>query len=713
MPALKLFGRKWLAASDDLVFPCIFEVLWRLIFLTFTSIIFQRYWTFLQLNVAVVDVENNFTQNVKNEPLIVYCSQQDVIFIKSYFIGLITILVLNIPLLIVMIKLSAKGAICDVKIRRHVTPLLYIKLFLILPEVAINMMGTLWVFFEIVKCINIDDTFANTTLEVCTVFYWIVLCLILFAIMIAYDPLGAKKYRTINQDSNGNINSANEHHELMHKKISKLWLRRFRLAFCCLAKDENGEEAFLQSAELFSNLFNGTDLVPSDMIAGSILMRVRQKKENREYRRIQILNDMSCPRYSSDISRIFSTPQCPSWMTLRNAQHFLRFAVSSYGWPMLCALAPCKACCGLTRKITCCAGLRNKSDHVVDDNCCNCNEAGARITSRVESNDIIYASFKNQVFEIPFIILADHSTKSIVVSIRGSWSISDIFTDLAAQAEEFTAAGFPDNTFVHYGVTKCCNQIIKTLTADNLLDKVLEQYPNYELVLTGHSLGAALAILVGAKLRSKYRDLKVYGYGTPSGVITREAAKYTEQFAFSVIIGDDCFARISVEAVEYLKNSILESLQSCRLPKYRVILNGFAYALLGIPSRDLEKTWYDINEISHSHSATSSTLLNPQIIATISNEASLLYNNATGKFRPKLFNCGKILHIMRKKKSEIDKKSTQTSIFEMRWAQPEDFTELKIMPRMMLDHFPQNIMKVLTRILNERKNGSVLSVNEI
>lgn len=163
--------------------------------------------------------------------------------------------------------------------------------------------------------------------------------------------------------------------------------------------------------------------------------------------------------------------------------------------------------------------------------------------------------------------MADHKTKSIVVSIRGSWSISDVLTDLASQPEEFMAPGFPENTYAHYGVTKCCNQIIKALTNDNLLDKILEQYPGYELVLTGHSLGAGLATLVGAKLRSKYRNLKVYGFGTPSSMLTREASKYTEQFSFTIIVGDDCFARISVEAVENLRNSILEVLQSCRLPK--------------------------------------------------------------------------------------------------------------------------------------------------
>lgn len=93
------------------------------------------------------------------------------------------------------------------------------------------------------------------------------------------------------------------------------------------------------------------------MIAGSILMRVRQKKENREFRRLQMLSDIPCPRYSTDLTRIFNS-QCPPWMTLKNAQHFLRFAVCSYGWPMLCAISPARACCGIPRKVTCCAGMR-------------------------------------------------------------------------------------------------------------------------------------------------------------------------------------------------------------------------------------------------------------------------------------------------------------------------------------------------------------------
>lgn len=49
----------------------------------------------------------------------------------------------------------------------------------------------------------------------------------------------------------------------------------------------------------------------------------------------------------------------------------------------------------------------------------------------------------------------------------------------------------------------------------------------------------------------------------------------------------------------------------------------------------------------------------------------------------------------------------------MRWATPDDFLEMRVMPRMFLDHFPHNIMKVLTSILKDRKNDSTLSVDKI
>lgn len=158
-----------------------------------------------------------------------------------------------------------------------------------------------------------------------------------------------------------------------------------------------------------------------------------------------------------------------------------------------------------------------------------------------------------------------------MLTIRGSWSISDIFTDLAAAPTPFSAPGMPDDTVAHYGMSVCCDKIMGNLMNDNLLEKALAMYPGYDFVITGHSLGAGLAVLVGAKLRPKFPNLKVYAFATPSGLLTRAAAKYTEQFAFTVVVGDDFVSRMSLEAVENLKTGILETLDSCKLPK---VING-------------------------------------------------------------------------------------------------------------------------------------------
>jgi hypothetical protein len=90
--------------------------------LTFTSLTFQRYWTFLQATGS----DGNITEDSKNETA-AYCDQQDVVLIKTYLIGVVAMQALNILLLLVMIRLSAKGAICDIRARRHVAPLLYLK----------------------------------------------------------------------------------------------------------------------------------------------------------------------------------------------------------------------------------------------------------------------------------------------------------------------------------------------------------------------------------------------------------------------------------------------------------------------------------------------------------------------------------------------------------------------------------------------------------
>lgn len=199
--------------------------------------------------------------------------------------------------------------------------------------------------------------------------------------------------------------------------------------------------------------------------------------------------------------------------------------------------------------------------------------------------------------QLPFCVLADHETKSIVVTIRGSLSMRDMFTDLTAGAEHFEAPGMPADSTAHRGMIAGAEQLLKRLQDGNILDRAFATYADYQLVLTGHSLGAGVAILLGAKLRSRYSDLRVYAFATPAGLLSRQAAQCTEAFAFTIGVGDDFVMRLGVDSIENLRTSLIETIRACKFPKWRIMVNGVGYAFFGVPSSDLEKTWRDVTEI--------------------------------------------------------------------------------------------------------------------
>lgn len=79
--------------------------------------------------------------------------------------------------------------------------------------------------------------------------------------------------------------------------------------------------------------------------------------------------------------------------------------------------------------------------------------------------------------------------------------------------------------------------------------------------------GAGVAILLGCKLRIKYSDLRVYAFSTPAGLLSRDAARVTEQFVFTLGVGDDFVMRLGIDSIENLRNNVIETIRACKLPK--------------------------------------------------------------------------------------------------------------------------------------------------
>lgn len=235
---------------------------------------------------------------------------------------------------------------------------------------------------------------------------WALFGLAIFGLALVFDPLGSRRYHEVQETP-----SAGE--SLRHRKVTSLWQRRFRWAFCWVKSDEHGHEAFQQVAALLSALFRSTDLVPSDILAGCVLLRVKQKRETREMRRIQMLSDDE-PKYSTgwslkivndfsaqllvDLNRIFAL--APRWMNLENARHFLRLSMAAYGWPFVMYRYCGTGLFRLMKEVTCCSCFRSKRTLVTDDNCCLCHLAGVKYMSKIREDDILFASFRNHVFEV-------------------------------------------------------------------------------------------------------------------------------------------------------------------------------------------------------------------------------------------------------------------------------------------------------------------------
>jgi hypothetical protein len=166
--------------------------------------------------------------------------------------------------------------------------------------------------------------------------------------------------------------------------------------------------------------------------------------------------------------------------------------------------------------------------------------------------------------EVSHFIALDKANKVAIVSLKGTSTFDDIMTDLIATPKERTGPHFDQGTFDSQGEGQAADKMSiwcheGMFTAANwLADNVQPQIENlflpqgYKIVITGHSLGAGTACLLGIELRSRIpafqkntTDLRVLAYATPS-VISFAAAKACAPFITAVVNNADIVPRCSL-----------------------------------------------------------------------------------------------------------------------------------------------------------------------
>lgn len=256
----------------------------------------------------------------------------------------------------------------------------------------------------------------------------------------------------------------------------------FQYFLCNLFGGGNVEEGFEQVAKVFTAFFhhNGfLDVVPSDVVAGIVLVRVEQRKRRKNrnlisstYLPIQrgTTNSLKSMNISSNSNEAFdlaiTEDQNASRGVVSNLDEidcWLRcstFSLAMYTHIMVLYMnpctGPCKLCCHDCMNGFCSCGTVpltsiSKSELLVEgDNCCRLNNTGMKIfTNYLQNSELLYVSYKNDTTHKPFGVFLDHDKEWLVIAVRGTLSLEDCITDVTCEPVEVSLVSFFLVTFTN------------------------------------------------------------------------------------------------------------------------------------------------------------------------------------------------------------------------------------------------------------------------
>ena len=106
--------------------------------------------------------------------------------------------------------------------------------------------------------------------------------------------------------------------------------------------------------------------------------------------------------------------------------------------------------------------------------------------------------------------MLDHRLKAFVISIRGTFSLSDVITDLSLGAQQLELekdeeeGSDDDFHYVHVGVHKAAMHILSEMQAKNLFNY---KPAGYKTVMASHSLGSSICLVIALMLKQKHPSL--------------------------------------------------------------------------------------------------------------------------------------------------------------------------------------------------------------
>eukprot|EP00071_Canis_lupus_P024362 XP_013976426.1 sn1-specific diacylglycerol lipase alpha [Canis lupus familiaris] len=652
MPGIVVFRRRWSVGSDDLVLPAIF------LFLLHTT------W-FVILSVVLFGLVYN-----PNEA----CSLNLVDHGRGYLGILLSCMIAEMAI----IWLSMRGGILYTEPRESMQYVLYVRLAILVIEFIYAIVGIVWLTQYYTSCNDLTAKNVTLGMVVCN---WVVILSVCITVLCVFDPTGRTfvKLRATKRRQR-NLRTYNLRHRLEEGQATS-WSRRLKVFLCCTRTKDSQSDAYSEIAYLFAEFFRDLDIVPSDIIAGLVLLRQRQRAK-----RNAVLDEAN-----NDILTFLSgmpVTRNTKYLDLKNSQEMLRykevcyymlFALAAYGWPMYLMRKPACGLCQLARSCSCClcpARPRFAPGVTIEeDNCCGCNAIAIRrhfLDENMTAVDIVYTSCHDAVYETPFYVAVDQDKKKVVISIRGTLLSPSLCPPPDAQ-----------------GMVLSAEYIKKKLEQEMVLSQAFGRdlgrgTKHYGLIVVGHSLGAGTAAILSFLLRPQYPTLKCFAYSPPGGLLSEDAMEYSKEFVTAVVLGKDLVPRIGLSQLEGFRRQLLDVLQRSTKPKWRIIVG----ATKCIPKSELPEE-VEVATLSSTR------------LWTHPSDLTIALSASTPLYPP-----GRIIHVVHNHPAEqcCCCEQEEPTYFAI-WGDNKAFNEVIISPAMLHEHLPYVVMEGLNKVLENYNKG--------